>query len=146
MPWCTLRASRTSSCVLEWRVEKEALPESPSSFEVAAERIFGLDNLVSHLILNYSSAKHLFSDKPMVMSEPSVPSARIIGLGSNLSRSNMQSMLNKDPTRSHAESFSLTPKSSKGDLDVDVPYFLRSLSKLFGALWRRGGKRKRACN
>ena len=47
--------------------------------------------------------KHLFllinRDKPVVTAEPSVPSSRLLGLGSKLYPSNVQRMLNKDLTR-----------------------------------------------
>ena len=40
-----------------------------------------------------------FIDEPMVITEPAVPSARVVGLGSKLYPSNMQRMLNKDLTQ-----------------------------------------------
>ena len=42
----------------------------------------------------FFECKHLFIDKPMVITEPTVPSAR--GLGSKLYPSNMTRILNKD--------------------------------------------------
>ena len=58
--------------------------------------------------------EHLFIDKPMVITEPNVLSAPLLGLGSKLYPSNVQRMLNKDLSRFsiHAESFSGTLKSS----------------------------------
>ena len=43
--------------------------------------------------------EHLFIDKPMVVTEPTVPSARLLGLDSKMYPSNMKRMLNKDLSR-----------------------------------------------
>ena len=46
------------------------------------------------------SASIGFDNKPMVIAEPTVPSAGLLGLGSRLYPSNMPRMPNKDRTRS----------------------------------------------
>ena len=58
--------------------------------------------------------EQLFIVKTMVITKRTVPSERLLGLGSKLYPSNLQRMLNKDLTRFsiHAESFSGTLKSS----------------------------------
>ena len=43
----------------------------------------------------FSECKHLFIDKPMVITEPTVTSTRLLGLGLRLYLSNMQRMLTK---------------------------------------------------
>ena len=86
------------------------MPESRQAFKVAAARFFELANRVfSRQTGFFFECKLLFTDKPMVVTEPTIPSAR--GLGSKLYPSNMPRMLNKDVTR--AESFLSTPKLSK---------------------------------
>ena len=48
----------------------------------------------------------------MIITEPAVPTARLLGLGSKLYPSNMQHMLNKDFSRFFLD-FSSTSKSRK---------------------------------
>ena len=43
--------------------------------------------------------EHPFTDEPMFTTEPTVPSARILGLGSKMYQGNMSRMLNKDLSR-----------------------------------------------
>lgn len=43
--------------------------------------------------------KHRFTDEPMFTTEPTIPSAQILGLGSKKYHGNMSCMLNKDPSR-----------------------------------------------
>ena len=77
-------ASRASLCLLEWGGEKEVLSESHQPFEVTAARTSGLVNLVfSHQTgkLFFFECKHVFFDKPMVINEPAVASAWLLGLG-----------------------------------------------------------------
>ena len=88
-------------------MEKEALTESHQAFEVAAGQTFGLVNLVFSCqtvfffkfksIIYYS---HSVIDKPMVITEPTVATARLLALGSNLNvhPRNMPPMVNKDLT------------------------------------------------
>ena len=65
------------------RGEKEALPESHQAFEITAARTSRLVNLVFFRQTGLlSSCKHQFIDKPMVITEPSIASARLFGLGS----------------------------------------------------------------
>ena len=72
--------------------------ESRQAFKVAAARFFGLANRVfSRQTGFFFECKLLFKDKPMVITEPTIPSAR--GLGSKLYPSNMPRMLNKDLSR-----------------------------------------------
>jgi len=65
--------------------------------------------LFSLIKLVFFECKHLIINKPMVITEPTIPSAR--SLGTKLHPSNMPRMLNKDVTR--AESSLSTPKLSK---------------------------------
>ena len=101
-------ARRTFFCFLEWGEQKKALPESHwcQSFEIAATRTFGPVNLV------FSRQTGFFFAKPMIITEPAVPTARLLGLGSKLYPSNMQHMPNKDFSR-FFESLSSTSKSRK---------------------------------
>jgi len=60
----------------------------------------GLVNLVlSRQTVFFFECEHPFIDKPMVITEPAVPSTQLLGLGSKLYPSNMLCMLNKDLTR-----------------------------------------------
>ena len=79
---------------------KEALPESRQSFEVAAARTFGLVNVVFSRQTGFFECEHSFKDKLMVTTEPAVPGARTLGLGSKLYPINMPGVFNKDLTRS----------------------------------------------
>ena len=92
-------ASRAYFCLLDWGGEKEALPESHQTFGVAASRNPGLVNLVFSRQTGFFECKHPFVDKPMVITEPTVASARLLGLGSRLYPSSILRMLNKDLTR-----------------------------------------------
>ena len=78
------------------------LPESPQTFEVTAARTSGLVNLVFLLFFfcqpGFFECEYPFIEKAMSITEPAVPSARLLGLGSKLYPSNMQRMLNKDLT------------------------------------------------
>ena len=53
--------------------EKEALSESSQAFEVREARRSGL-------VVLYPECVHSFTDKPMVISEPSAPSTWLLGL------------------------------------------------------------------
>ena len=57
--------------------------------------------------------EHPFIDKPMFITEPVVPSERILGLGSKLYPRNMQRMLKRDLVRFMQFFLSSTPKSRK---------------------------------
>ena len=57
--------------------EKEALPESRETFEVAAARTCGLVNLVLSCQTIFFECEHPFVNKPMVKTEPTVPSTRL---------------------------------------------------------------------
>ena len=88
-----------------------ALSESRQVFEVAAALTSGLVNLVFPRQTGFIECEHPFIDKPMVINEPSVASARFLSLGPKLYLCNMPRMLNKDLTSIHAGSFStVTPK------------------------------------
>ena len=64
-----------------------------------ASQTSGIVNLVFSRQTGFFKPEHPFIDKPMVITEPAVPSARLLGLGSRLYPSNMQRMLNKDLTQ-----------------------------------------------
>ena len=88
-----------------------ALSESCQVFEVAAASTSGLVNLVFPRQTGFIECEHPFIDKPMVINEPAVASARFLSLGPKLYLSNMPRMLNTDLISIHAGSFStVTPK------------------------------------
>ena len=60
---------------------------------------FWLVNLVLSRQTGCFECEHPFIDKPMVTTEPAVPSTQLLGLGSKLYPSNILCMLNKDLTR-----------------------------------------------
>ena len=66
------------------------------TFEVAAAQTAGLVNFLLSRQTSFSECEPLFIDKPVVITEPHVASARLLGLDSKLYPSNMQRMLNKD--------------------------------------------------
>ena len=89
------------------------LLESHQTFEVAAAQTSGLVNLLLSHQTGIFECKHPFIDKPMVITEPTVASAWLLGLGLKLpgiSLLNMPRMLNKDLNSIHAESFLSTVK------------------------------------
>ena len=66
------------------RRRKKTLPESLQAFDVAAARTSELVNLVFSRQTGFFKCAHLFVDKPMVINEPTVASARLLGLGKKL--------------------------------------------------------------
>ena len=72
---------------------KEALPQSRQSFEVAVNVVFSRQT-------GFFECEHSFKDKLMVTTEPAVPGARTLGLGSKLYPINTPGVFNKDLTRS----------------------------------------------
>ena len=94
--------SRASFSFLAWVGEKDALPESRQTLEVATAQTSGLVNLVLSRQNGFFECEHPFIDKPIVITERailSLLSAQKLGLGSKLYPSNMQRMLSKDLTR-----------------------------------------------
>ena len=91
MPYAIHPASSASFC-LDWGGEKQALPESCQTFEVAAAQTSGLVN-------RGFEYEYPFIDKPMVITEHAVAIAQLLGLGSKLYPINMPRMPNKDLTR-----------------------------------------------
>ena len=92
-------ANKASFCLLEWGGEKEVQPESPQTFEVTASRTSRLVNLGFFFVkLFFFECERRFIDKSLRITEPAVPSARLLVLGSKLYPSSMQRMLNKDLT------------------------------------------------
>ena len=77
-----------------------ALPELCQVFEVTAAQTSRLVNCILSCHTGFFNCEHLFIDKPMVITESSVPSAQLLGLGSKLHSSNIQHMLNKGLTLS----------------------------------------------
>ena len=75
-----------------------ALPEFCQVFEVT--RTSGLVSRILSSHTGFFNYEHLFIDKPMVITESSVPSAQLVGLVSKLYPSNIQHMLNKGLTLS----------------------------------------------
>ena len=90
----------------------ERRSKSCQTFGVAAAQTSGLVNLVFSRQTGFFESEHPFIDKPMVVSEPAVASAWLLGLGSKLYPSNMPRMLNTLYSV-RAESLLSTPKSSK---------------------------------
>ena len=66
------------------------------AFEVAAAQTSGPVNLA--LLSGLFECKHLFIDKPMVITKPAVPNARL-GLGSKLYPAKMLRLVNKKRER-----------------------------------------------
>ena len=64
-----------------------------------ADQTSGLVNLVFSRQTGFFKPEHPFIDKPIVITEPAVQSAWLLGLGSRLYPSNMQRVLNKDLTQ-----------------------------------------------
>ena len=92
-------ANKASFCLLEWGGEKEVQPESPQTFEVTASRTSRLVNLGFFFCQTFFfECERRFIDKSLRITEPAVPSARLLVLGSKLYPSSMQRMLNKDLT------------------------------------------------
>ena len=92
--------SRASFCFLAWGGEKDSLSESRQPFEVVEDQTSEPVNLVlSPQTVFFFEREHPFIDKPIVITEPAVPSGQLLGLCSKLYPSNMQRMLNKDLTR-----------------------------------------------
>ena len=77
-----------------------ALPELCQVFEVTAAPTSRLVNRILSCHTGFFNCEHLFIDKPMVITESSVPSAQLLGLGSKLHSSNIQQMINKGLTLS----------------------------------------------
>ena len=64
-----------------------------------AAQTSGLVNLVFSRQTGFFKPEHPFIDKPIIITEPAVQSAWLLGLGSRLYPSNMQRVLNKDLTQ-----------------------------------------------
>ena len=64
-----------------------------------ADQTSGLVNLVFPRQTGFFKPEHPFIDKPIVITEPAVQSAWVLGMGSRLYPSNMQRVLNKDLTQ-----------------------------------------------
>ena len=77
-----------------------ALPELCQVFEVTAAQTSRLVNRILSCHTGFFNCEHLFIDKPMIITESSVPSAQLLGLGSKLHSSNIQQMINKGLTLS----------------------------------------------
>ena len=76
MHWSSLRSLLRTYESSKSR-EKEALSASRQAFEVTAAQTSGLVNLVSSRQTGFIECEHLFIDKPMVIKEPAVASARL---------------------------------------------------------------------
>ena len=98
-PGSSLRAKPPIHVFFLVEKEKSRLCMNRVKSKVAAARFSGLVNLIfsRQTVFFFFECKHMFIDKPMVITEPTVPSAR--GLGSKLYPSNMPRMLNKDLAR-----------------------------------------------
>ena len=76
------------------------LPELCQVFEVTAAQTSRLVSRILSCHTGFFNCEHLFIDKPMVITESSVPSAQLLGLGSKLHSSNIHQMINKGLTLS----------------------------------------------
>ena len=85
-----------ASIAFFWRGEKKTLPESRQTFEIAAGQTPELVNPVFSCQTGSFEREHPFTDKPMVITEPTVASTRLLRLGSKLFPRNMPRTLNKD--------------------------------------------------
>ena len=63
-------ASIAFRCLLEWRRDKEGLPESRKAFKVAAAQTSELFNLVSSRQSGLFECEYPLIDKPMLIDEP----------------------------------------------------------------------------
>ena len=81
--------------LLEWAGEKEAPPELRQAFEVAAAQTSGPVNLALFCQSGLLSASICLLKKPMVITKPAVPTARL-GLGWKLYPAKMLRLVNKD--------------------------------------------------
>ena len=59
------------------------------SASISAAQTSGVVNLVLSRQTGYFESEHPSIDKPMIIAEPAVPGARLLGLGSKLYPSNM---------------------------------------------------------
>ena len=82
-------------------------------FKLAQPELLDWSTLFFFCQTFFFECEHPFIDKSLSITEPAVPSARLLGLGTKLYPSSMQRMLNKDLTW-FTQSFPGTPKSSKG--------------------------------
>ena len=74
------------------------MPESRQAFEVATAQTSELVNLVFSRQTGFSrDSICLLNTTDGPITEPAVPRAQLLGLGSKLDPSNMQRILNKDP-------------------------------------------------
>ena len=72
-------ASRAFFYLLDLGGEKEALPESRQTFEVTAAQTYGQVNLVlSRQTVFFFERVHPFIDKPIVITNPTVASTRLL--------------------------------------------------------------------
>ena len=71
------------------------MPESRRAFDVAAAPTSELDNLVFSRQTGLLECEHPLIYKPMLISEPAVPSTRLLGLSSRPYPNSMSRMLNK---------------------------------------------------
>ena len=88
-------SNETSFYLLEWRGGEHALPQSRQACDVIEARTSGQANLVLPLQTGFLSASIRLLIKTMVVKEPSLPSARLLGLGSKLYPSIKQHMRKK---------------------------------------------------
>ena len=112
-----------SFSLLERGGEKEALPESRQTFEVATVRTSEPVNLVLYRHTGFPSA----SMRLLVITVPAISRARLFSLGSKLYPSNIQQKLHKELTR-FMQSLSLASQNRAGELRKVLPAVLwRSL-------------------
>ena len=91
-------ANKASFCLLEWGGEKEVLPGSPQTLKLPQPELLDWSTLFFFCQTFFFECEHRFIDKSLRITEPAVPSARLLVLGSKLYPSSMQRMLNKDLT------------------------------------------------
>ena len=72
-----------ASIAFFWRGEKKTLPESRQTFEIAAGQTPGLVNPVFSCQTGFFECEHPFTDKPMVITEPTVASTWLLRLVRN---------------------------------------------------------------
>jgi len=64
-------------------MRKEALPDLGQYFQVTTAKTSGLISLVFSYQTSVFQCEHLFTDKPMIITEPAIPSTQLIDLDLN---------------------------------------------------------------
>ena len=77
-------ANKASFCLLEWGGEKEVLPGSPQTLKLPQPELLDWSTLFFFCQTFFFECEHRFIDKSLRITEPAVPSTRLLVLGSKL--------------------------------------------------------------